>query len=104
MSEASEVTERSGPRAVVRIRYCTQCRWLTRAAWVAQELLTTFPTQIEVVLSPGTGGIFEITLDDQVIFARATEGRFPEPKELKQAIRDRVAPGLALGHSERARE
>jgi selenoprotein W-related protein len=102
MGEPSDAAEQNVPPAIVRIRYCTQCRWLTRAAWVAQELLTTFPTQIEVVLSPGTGGIFEITLDDEVIFARANEGRFPEPKELKPVIRDRVAPGLALGHSERA--
>lgn len=87
-------------RHLVLVRYCTQCRWLTRAAWIAQELLTTFPTQLDVVLSPGTGGVFEVTLDDEVIFARADAGRFPEPKELKQAIRDRIAPGLGLGHSE----
>lgn len=89
-----------GTRASVRVRYCTQCRWLTRAAWIAQELLTTFPTQIDVLLSPGSGGVFEVALDGDVIFSRADAGRFPEPKELKQAIRDRVAPGLALGHSD----
>jgi selenoprotein W-related protein len=30
----------------IEIRYCTQCRWLLRAAWMAQELLTTFDQEI----------------------------------------------------------
>ena len=30
-------------------------------------------------------------------------GRFPELRELKQRVRDRVAPGRDLGHSERGR-
>lgn len=95
------MTDAVEKRPVLRIRYCSQCRWLTRAAWLAQELLTTFPTHIEVLLSPGTGGIFEVSLDDEVLFARDVEGRFPEPKELKQLVRDRVAPQLSLGHSDR---
>ncbi len=95
------MTGRPLQRPIVTVRYCTQCRWLLRATWLSQELLTTFPTQIDVLLSPGTGGIFEVELDGQVIFSRATAGRFPEPKELKQDIRDRVLPHLSLGHSDR---
>lgn len=89
-----------GPR--VEIQYCTQCRWLLRAAWVAQELLTTFENELgEVALVPGTGGIFEVKVDGEVIFSREKEGRFPESKELKQLVRDRVAPDKPLGHSDR---
>ena len=44
-------------RPRVEIRYCTQCRWLLRAAWMAQELLTTFDGDLgEVALIPATGG------------------------------------------------
>jgi selenoprotein W-related protein len=50
----------------VEIVYCTQCRWLLRAAWMAQEL---------------------------------REG-FPDIKELKQLVRDRIAPQKELGHSD----
>ena len=86
----------------VEIQYCTQCRWLLRAAWVAQELLTTFENELgEVALVPGTGGIFEVKVDGEVIFSREKEGRFPESKELKQLVRDRVAPDKPLGHSDR---
>lgn len=87
----------------VRIQYCTQCRWLARAIWIAQELLTTFPTELEVVLDPGFGGVFDVSVDDERIFSRAAAGRFPEPKELKQSIRDRIDPSRDLGHSDRER-
>lgn len=86
----------------IEIWYCTQCRWLLRAAWMAQELLTTFEVELgEVALVPGTGGIFEVRVDGELIWSRKAEGRFPESKELKQRIRDRVAPEKALGHSDR---
>ena len=85
----------------VEIEYCTQCRWLLRAAWMAQELLTTFQSDIgEVALLPGTGGTFEVRVDDQTVWSRASQGRFPEMKELKQLVRDRIAPGRDLGHSD----
>ncbi len=86
----------------VEIRYCTQCRWLLRAAWMAQELLTTFEGELgEVALVPGTGGIFQVWLDGELIFSRKEAERFPEAKELKQLIRDRIAPDKPLGHSDR---
>ena len=90
-------------KPVITIEYCTQCRWLLRAAWLAQELLTSFEAELaEVALLPGSGGVLEVRLDGELIFSRADAGRFPEAKELKQAIRDRVAPGRSLGHSDRA--
>ena len=86
----------------IEIEYCTQCRWLLRAAWMAQELLTTFESEIgELALVPGTGGVFEVRVDSEVIWSRADKGRFPEIKELKQLVRDRIAPERDLGHSDR---
>ncbi len=86
----------------VSIRYCTQCRWLLRAAWLAQELLTTFEQDLgEVALQPGTGGVFEIRLGDELLWSRQQEGRFPEAKDIKQRLRDRIAPERSLGHSDR---
>ena len=86
----------------VEITYCTQCRWLLRAAWLAQELLTTFEQDLySVSLKPGSGGIFEISLNGQLIFSRREAGRFPEAKEIKQLIRDCIDPERDLGHSDR---
>jgi selenoprotein W-related protein len=89
-------------RPRIEIEYCTQCRWLLRAAWMAQELLTTFEREIrEVALVPGSGGVFEVRVDGATIWSRGNERRFPEIKELKQLVRDRIAPGKDLGHSDR---
>ncbi len=85
----------------VSILYCTQCNWLLRSAWLAQELLSTFAEELEeVALQPGTGGIFIVQCMDVIIWDRKIEGRFPEAKELKQRVRDLIAPEKQLGHSE----
>jgi selenoprotein W-related protein len=87
---------------LLEIEYCTQCRWLLRAAWLAQELLTTFDSDIKSLsLVPGTSGIFEVRLNGEVIFSRKEQSRFPESKELKQLVRDRIDPDRDLGHSDR---
>jgi selenoprotein W-related protein len=86
----------------LEIEYCTQCRWLMRAGWTAQELLTTFVDELaEVALVPGKGGIFEVRLDGDTVWSRAAERRFPEMAELKQRLRDRIAPERDLGHSDK---
>lgn len=98
MSE--QISDIKKPR--VSILYCRQCRWLLRAAWLSQELLTTFSEELgEVALQPGTGGVLEVRLDGELIFSRKDEGRFPEAKEIKQLVRDRIAPERDLGHSDR---
>jgi selenoprotein W-related protein len=69
---------------------------------MAQELLTTFENELgEVALVPGTGGIFEVRVNGELVFSREQEGRFPESKELKQRVRDHIAPDKPLGHSDR---
>ena len=89
------------PRPRLEITYCTQCRWLLRAGWTAQELLTTFPADLgEVALVPGTGGVFMVRLDDDLLWDRTEQGGFPELSRLKQLVRDRVAPDRSLGHSD----
>jgi selenoprotein W-related protein len=89
-------------KARIVITYCTQCQWLLRAAWMAQELLSTFSTDLgEVVLVPGTGGVFQITCDDALIWERKRDGGFPDVKTLKQLVRDKVSPERDLGHADR---
>lgn len=89
----------------IEIRYCTQCRWLLRAAWMAQELLTTFEAELdEVALCPGSGGVFDVHADGERVWSRAEAGRFPDITELKRAVRDVVAPDKPLGHSDKARD
>lgn len=92
-------------KAEVVITYCTQCQWLLRAAWLAQELLSTFADDLaKVSLEPGSGGVFRITCDGVQIWERKVDGGFPEAKVLKQRVRDRIDPARDLGHSDRPRE
>jgi len=85
----------------ITITYCTQCNWMLRAAWLAQEVLGTFASVIhEVSLRPGTGGIFTIYVNDKLVWDRKRDDGFPEAKVLKQRVRDIVEPERDLGHSE----
>ncbi|MDM9559131.1 MULTISPECIES: SelT/SelW/SelH family protein [Bordetella] len=87
----------------ITITYCTQCQWLLRAAWMAQELLSTFGTDLgAVTLAPGTGGVFRIHYGDSLIWDRTADGGFPDAKVLKQRVRDRLDPQRDLGHIDRA--
>ncbi|RFU31782.1 hypothetical protein B7463_g4546, partial [Scytalidium lignicola] len=106
------------PLPRVTIQFCTQCKWMLRAAYFAQELLSTFNTALgEVALQPSTGGTFivtlyhgseasnaaggPITIQRHLIWDRKAEGGFPETKELKRRIRDIIDPTRDLGHVDR---
>ncbi|ORY63439.1 Rdx type Seleno protein, partial [Pseudomassariella vexata] len=103
----------------VTIRFCTQCKWMLRAAYFAQELLSTFSTALgEVALQPSTGGTFVVdiffahssslsssdpypTIQQRTLWDRKTDGGFPETKELKRRVRDVIEPNRDLGHVDR---
>lgn len=88
-------------KPTVTIRYCTQCNWMLRAAWMAQELLHSFSDDIAAVtLVPGTGGIFRIEADGEVIWERKRDGGFPDAAEIKRRVRDVCFPEKTLGHLE----
>ena len=87
----------------VEIAYCPGCRWLMRAGWVAQELLTTFEEELgEVALMPGESGVFDVRVDGALLWSRSRDGGFPELKVLKQKLRDVVSPDRSLGHSDKS--
>lgn len=90
-------------KPTITIEYCPKCLWLLRAAYMAQEILSTFEEDLEsVTLKPGEKrGIYQIRIDDRLLYDRAENGGFPEIKELKQMIRDEIEPGRDLGHIDR---
>ncbi|MFD1629229.1 SelT/SelW/SelH family protein [Pseudopedobacter beijingensis] len=90
-------------KPAIQIEYCPKCGWMLRAAYMAQELLNTFTDDIHsVMLVPSQiNGRYTISIDDNIVFDRKREGRFPEIKELKQLVRDIVNPEKSLGHSDK---
>ena len=89
-------------KPLIEIEYCTKCRWLLRATWIAQELLSTFSVEIRgVTLIPGhEAGIFEIRCGRNIIWERGKKKGLPEIKEIKRKVRDVVVPNKDLGHIE----
>ncbi len=86
-------------KVTVAITYCTKCHFLPRAAWVAQELLHTFPEHIAgVTLVPGSGGVFEVSIDGETAFSTRANGRFPETRELRELVRARLEDPPAARH------
>jgi selT/selW/selH-like putative selenoprotein len=57
-------------KPTVTIEYCPKCGWLLRAAYMAQELLTTFNEELKAVtLQPSeVSGDFHITIDGKKIW------------------------------------
>lgn len=93
----------------VIITYCSQCNWLLRSGWYAQELLSTFGDELdEVALRPTSGGIFRIEShtegSTQRIWDRKIDSGFPEISELKRRVRDQLFPERDLGHIDRQQD
>jgi selenoprotein W-related protein len=89
----------------ISISYCVGCRWLLRAAWFGQEIVSTFEDKVHSVTlipsrPPAQGGSFIITVDEFVVWDRSEKGRFPNITELKQLIRDQIDPSRDLGHGD----
>lgn len=70
---------------------------------MSQEFLTTFSEEAGgVLLKPSdVSGRYTISIGNEIVFDRKQHGGFADIKELKMLIRDVIAPGKSLGHSER---
>jgi selenoprotein W-related protein len=86
-------------KPIITIHYCVLCQWLLRSGWLAQELLSTFNSDLQQVsLAPASKGVFEIYFNDELIWCRKKDNGFPEAKELKRRVRDKLDPNRDLGH------
>jgi selenoprotein W-related protein len=70
-------------RASVEIVYCRPCGYEWRAREAAIALRKAFAINAKLV--PGSGGIFEVRVDDAVV-AKRSEGHFPDAKEIVAAV------------------
>ncbi len=81
-------------KPTISIEYCTVCNFLGRAAWLAQEVLATHKDDVAgLTLVPGRGGVFDVRIDGELVFSQKQANRFPEPREIKDALRAKL--GLA---------
>jgi selenoprotein W-related protein len=89
-------------KPTITIEYCPKCGWLLRAAYMAQELLTTFAEELgAVTLKPSeVAGRYTICVNEEIVFDRKRNGGFADIKEIKQLVRNAAAPEKSLGHSD----
>ena len=72
----------------ISIEYCAMWNYLPRASSLEVELTKDFPEADVSIISSG-GGVFEISLDEDLIFSKKSLNRFPEDGEIKKIIMDR---------------
>lgn len=54
---------------------------------MAEKILSKYKNEVTALtLSPSSGGVFEVTSNNQLIFSKKQEGRFPEFNELDAKI------------------
>lgn len=74
---------------IVKIVYCRPCGYLDRALELARDLLQYFEN-IKVEIEQGKNGIFDVYMNDELIFSRYKEKRFPENMEILKEAGKRI--------------
>lgn len=77
---------------VVTIEYCTSWGYLGRAVALTRTLLNEHTNTIEKVeIVPGSGGIYDVKLDGEMIFSKTELSRYPEKDEIEDIIKEKLA-------------
>lgn len=60
---------------------------MSKAASLAESLLKEHGSKLsQVTLIPSSGGVFEVTFGDSLIYSKKETGKFPEPDEVVNAV------------------
>ena len=70
----------------IYIEYCSVWNYLPRASGLEAELKGKFDGVGVELISSG-GGVFEVTLDGDLIFSKKSLDRFPDDGEIETLIR-----------------
>ncbi|MCB1057012.1 MAG: Rdx family protein [Acidobacteria bacterium] len=62
---------------------------MPRAAGLAAELEEEFGLPSQLIKS--RNGVFEVTLDDHLLYSKKSTHRFPEPGEVADLVREHLA-------------
>jgi len=74
------------------IEYCVPCDYSSQALLAATSIIKNFQNSIDhLVLITGTKGIFDVKINDELVFSKNQIKRFPEEGELINIIKDKYA-------------
>lgn len=80
-----------GVKWAITIEYCTAWGYLPRAVALTDKLLGEHKNKIsELKIIPSSNGVFEISLDHELIFSKKELGRFPEENEIEDMIKEKL--------------
>ena len=65
----------------VSIEYCYVLNYYPQAASLAAEINKNI-NDVTIEFIKGSGGVFEVVKDGDLIFSKRSEGRFPDPGEI----------------------
>ena len=68
----------------ISIEYCTSWGYLNQALSLRETIEKRFGIKAELI--KGTGGVFEVTLNNSLIFSKKELGRFPDDNEINDII------------------
>ena len=68
----------------VSIEYCTSWGYLNQALSLRESIQSKFGVKAELI--KGTGGVFEVTLNNSLIFSKKDLGRFPNENEIENIL------------------
>jgi selenoprotein W-related protein len=82
----------------LEIEFCVPCDFRPQALGLASDVVDQWADRLgEIRLVPSSGGRFEVTLDGELIFSKASLDRHAEPGEVSRLINERIgAPTPAL--------
>ena len=81
----------------MKIEYCTSWGYRGRAVALARNLLQEHEKEMaEFTLVPSSGGVFEITLNDEVIFSKKELDRYPDKFEVELKVRQKLGKSEGL--------
>ena len=81
----------------VNIEFCVPCDFRPQAIALTALLLDGWAHRLTMLaLTPSSGGRFEVTLDDELIFSKAALGRHAEPEEIERLVEARIGPRDAI--------
>ena len=76
---------------VLTIEYCTSWSYLARAVALSRTLLNEHENNVSgLTLIPSHGGVYEISLNDELIFSKKELDRYPEKGEVEDLINKKL--------------
>ena len=67
----------------IEIEYCVPCGYQNLASWTLSEMFSAVGTNASVSVTPGDSGVYKISVNGDVWYDKAQQGRTPDINDMK---------------------